>query len=167
MHRLIGRISIGLLVIVAMTAIACGGDDDDSSPAPAATAATQAPAATEAPAATQAAAAVGSVGVTVTEWSLEPAQSSITAGEVTFDVANGGTVPHEFVVIRTDADPTALPVAAGAADESSLDVVGRSDLIDGGSSTSVTFELSAGSYVLICNIPAHYGLGMSATFTVN
>ena len=161
MHKLIGRISIGLLIIVATTAIACGGDDDDSSPAPTAAAATQAPTATQAPA------AAGSVGVTVTEWSLEPAQSSIAAGEVTFDVANGGTVPHEFVVIRTDADPTALPLAAGAADESSLDVVGRSDMIDGGSSASVTFELSAGSYVLICNIPAHYGLGMSAAFTVN
>jgi uncharacterized cupredoxin-like copper-binding protein len=154
MHKLIGRISIGLLVIVATTAIACGGGDDDSSPAPAA-------------AATQAAAAAGSVEVTVTEWSLKPTQSSIAAGEVTFDVANGGAVPHEFVVIRTGADPTALPLAAGAADESSLDVVGRSDMIQGGISEQVTFTLTAGSYVLICNIPAHYGLGMSAAFTVN
>ena len=154
MHKLIGRISIGLLVIVATTAIACGGGDDDSSPAPAA-------------AATQAAAAAGSVEVTVTEWSLKPTQSSIAAGGVTFDVANGGAVPHEFVVIRTDADPTALPLAAGAADESSLDVVGRTDMIQGGTSEQVTFTLTAGSYVLICNIPAHYGLGMSAAFTVN
>jgi uncharacterized cupredoxin-like copper-binding protein len=160
MHKLIGRISIGLLVIVATTAIACGGDDDDSSPAPAA-------ATTQAPTATQAAAAAGSVEVTVTEWSLKPTQSSIAAGEVTFDVANGGAVPHEFVVIRTGADPTALPLAAGAADESSLDVVGRSDMIQGGISEQVTFTLTAGSYVLICNIPAHYGLGMSAAFTVN
>lgn len=160
MHSSIGRLTIGLLAIAAMAFVACGGDDDGGSSSTAAPAPTQA-AATQAPAA-----AASSVGVTLTEWALDPADSSVAAGEVTFAVTNDGAVPHEFAVIRTDSDPTALPVAAGAVDESGLDVVGRTGLIEGGASESVTFTLSAGSYVLICNVPAHYGLGMAAAFTV-
>ena len=153
-----------MLAVAAIAFVACSGDGDgDGDSAAAASAATQAPAATQA----AAAAATGNVGVRLTEWGLEPAQTSIAAGEVTFDVSNAGGVPHELVVIRSDAGPTALPVAAGAADESGLDVVGRSDMIQGGGSEAVTFTLTAGSYVLICNIPAHYSLGMSAAFTVN
>lgn len=155
MHSLTGRLTICLLAVAATALVACGGNDDGS-PAATAAAATQAAAATSA----------DSVGVTLTEWGLETDASSAGAGEITFAVTNGGGVPHEFVVIRSDADPTALPVAAGSADESGLDVVGRTSLIEGGASDEITFTLSAGSYVLICNIPAHYGLGMSAAFTV-
>ncbi len=156
MRLFIGRFTIGLLAVAATALIACGGGDDDSS-----SAATQAPttAATEAPAA-------ASVSVALAEFTLVPDQSSVGAGEVTFDVANNGAAPHELVVIRSDEDPGALPQAAGLADESGLDVIGRTELIQGAASESITFTLSAGSYLLICNLPAHYPLGMSAAFTV-
>ncbi len=156
MHSLTGRLTICLLAVAATALVACGGGDDGGASASAAPAATQAAAATSA----------DSVGVTLTEWGLEADASSIEAGEVTFAVTNDGAVPHELVVVRSDADATALPVAAGQVDESGLDVVGRTGLIQGGASDDITFTLSAGSYVLICNIPAHYGLGMTAAFTV-
>jgi uncharacterized cupredoxin-like copper-binding protein len=41
------------------------------------------------------------------------------------------------------------------------------DDIEGGSTQSLTVNLDAGSYVLICNLPGHYGQGMLAGFTVN
>lgn len=166
MHSSIGRLGIGLLAVAATAFVACGGGDGDGATTaqPAATqAATQAPAT---PTATQAATAAGSVGITMTEFAIVPGAPSVGAGEVTFEVTNSGAVPHEFVVIRTDIEAAALPVAAGAADESGLDVVGRTSMILGGESESVTFTLTAGSYLLICNIPAHYTLGMTAAFTV-
>ena len=166
MHSSIGRLGIGLLAVVATAFVACGGGDGDgatTAPPAATQAATQAPAT---PAATQAATAAGSVAVTMTDFAVVPGAPSVAAGEVTFEVTNGGAVPHEFVVIRTDIDAAALPLVAGAVDESGLDVVGRTGMILGGGSESVTFTLTAGSYLLICNIPAHYTLGMAVAFTV-
>ncbi|MEE8337134.1 MAG: plastocyanin/azurin family copper-binding protein [Dehalococcoidia bacterium] len=162
MHSSIGRLGIGLLAVAATAFVACGGGDGDG-------ATTAQPAATQAPAtptATQAATAAGSVGITMTEFAIVPGEPSVGAGEVTFEVTNGGAAPHELVVIRTDIEAAALPLAAGAADESGLDVVGRTGMILGGGSESVTFTLTAGSYLLICNIPAHYTLGMTVAFTV-
>ena len=36
-----------------------------------------------------------------------------------------------------------------------------------GETEQSTFQLTAGNYVLICNLPAHYLTGMSSRFTVN
>ena len=164
MYPLITRLGIGLLAITTTAFVACGGDDDSSTaPAPTATQAMAESTATQ----EAMAAAMGSIGVTLSDFAVATSEASIDAGEVTFDITNSAEVPHEFVVIRTDSDATALPVAAGSVDESGLDVVGRTEQIEGGASESVTFTLTAGNYVLICNIPAHYGLGMSTAFTVN
>ena len=115
-----------------------------------------------------------SVGVQLAEFMLTPDTATVEAGAITFNVENGGTFPHEFLVIRTDLAPDALPTAGeGQVDEAQLDVVGNvRPPLDGGASGSVTLNLSAGSYVLICNVfddafpPGHYGRGMSAAFTV-
>lgn len=58
-----------------------------------------------------------SVGVVLTEWKLVPSSSSVPAGKVTFRVAHRGTIAHEFVVLRTDRRPGALPVKGGRAVE--------------------------------------------------
>ena len=107
-----------------------------------------------------------SVAVDLAEWSVTAAQPSVEAAGVTFNVTNAGAVAHELVVIRSDLPADMLPVAGGGVDESALDVVGRIPEFAGGSSASMTFDLTSGNYVLICNIPAHYGLGMSTTLTV-
>jgi uncharacterized cupredoxin-like copper-binding protein len=51
-------------------------------------------------------------------------------------------------------------------DEGQVDVVARSADIQGAQSVGVRATLEPGSYVLICNIPAHYQLGMHASMTV-
>ena len=107
-----------------------------------------------------------SVAVDLAEWSVTAAQPSAEAAGVTFNVTNAGVVAHELVVIRSDLPADMLPVAGGGVDESALDVVGRIPEFAAGSSASMTFDLTPGNYVLICNIPAHYGLGMSTTLTV-
>jgi cytochrome c oxidase subunit 2 len=104
--------------------------------------------------------------VALNEWAVEPASGSVEAGTVTFAVTNDGAVPHEFVVVRTDLAADELPVEGGRVDESGLDVVGRTQQLLGDETENLTVDLQAGSYVLLCNIPAHYDLGMTVGFTV-
>ena len=124
----------------------------------------------------------GTVSVTLQEWAVIPAQSSVGAGPVTFEVKNDGPVhPHEFVVIRTDLAPQSLPTThEGAVDEDGegIEIIGKIEEFPPGETRSATFDLQPGSYVLVCNVSGeeggehggggeiHYKMGMFAAFTV-
>jgi hypothetical protein len=120
----------------------------------------------------------GTVAVTLQEYAVLPEEDSIGAGEVTFEAENTGPDDdHEFVVIRTDLAPDALPTAEdGSVDESGegIEVIGEIEEFPPGTTESATFDLEAGAYVLICNVveetdegvEAHYSLGMHAAFEV-
>jgi uncharacterized cupredoxin-like copper-binding protein len=118
----------------------------------------------------------GTVNVTLREFEVVPEEASIGAGEVTFEATNEGPDdPHEFVVIRTDLDPADLPTDEnGVVDESGegIEVIGEIEEFPVGETESVTFDLDAGSYVLICNVfeeaeqESHYQNGMRTSFTV-
>lgn len=108
----------------------------------------------------------GSIAVTLNEWSVAPASSSASAGTVTFAVTNGGTQVHEFVVDKTDTAADALPVVDNKIDESTLTPVDEIEDIAVGASPTLTVDLAAGHYVLLCNIEAHYEQGMYADFDV-
>jgi len=116
------------------------------------------------------------VAVTLQEWAVVPASDSAPAGEVTFTVTNEGPVDvHEFVVLRTDLDPTDLPTDEhGAVTEAGegIEVIDEIEDIAVDASGEVTVTLEAGSYILLCNIydegedEAHYTMGMRVAFTV-
>ncbi len=108
------------------------------------------------------------VGVDLTEAppSVTPSVATVAAGSVTFEAENVGGIQHELVVIRTDLAADALPQSGDTVDVSGLDVLGDTDAIDSGASEALTVDLAAGNYVLICNVPGHYGLGMRTAFTV-
>jgi hypothetical protein len=120
----------------------------------------------------------GTVEVTLQEFAVLPAQASVEAGEVSFEVENTGpNDPHELVVIRTDLAPDALPTTEeGAVNEQGegIEVIGEIEEFPPGETRSGTFDLEAGAYVLICNvveeedgeIEAHYAQGMRVAFTV-
>lgn len=98
-------------------------------------------------------------------------QTSAESGEVTFEIENTGELAHELVVLKTDLAEDDLPLLSdgSAVDEegSGVDVVGERDDIAPGSDAELSFDnLDPGTYVLICNVPGHYGLGMHTTFTV-
>ena len=98
---------------------------------------------------------------------MEPAVSAAaTSSSITFRVANDGAIPHEFAVVRSNLAADALPQGAGVVDESQVEVVGRVDQWPGGETRDATFTLTPGGYILICNLPGHYQLGMTAAFTV-
>ena len=117
-----------------------------------------------------------SVDVTLQEFSVTPAEESVPAGSITFQVENTGPDDvHEFVVIKTDLDPADLPTDEnGAVDEEGdgVEVLDEIEDVEVGDTRSVTVDLDAGSYALICNVwdeeeqEAHYKLGMRAPFTV-
>lgn len=117
------------------------------------------------------------VAVTLEEWAVSTDVSSAPAGPVTFTATNDGPAdPHEFVVIKTDLDFTALPTdAQGVVDEAGgeMVVIGEIEDIAVGASDDLSVTLDPGTYALICNIydeaemEAHYAMGMRTTFTVN
>lgn len=111
----------------------------------------------------------GEIGVELTEAppSVTASSNTTAAGATTFQVANVGAIAHELVVIRTDLAADALPVTGDTVDLSALDVVADSDEFAAGTGGTVTADLLEGSYVLICNVPGHYGLGMRTALTVS
>ena len=127
------------------------------------------PTATATPAAT-------AVAVTLQEWAVGTIPQTARAGTVNFSVTNTGPADtHEFVVIKTDLSLIALPTDAdGAVDEAGggMTVVDEIEDIAVGSTETLSVPMTAGAYVLICNIfdetenEAHYQEGMRTSFTV-
>jgi len=120
-------------------------------------------------------AACGSKAVSVEEGTAEQTYvmnvdpSSKNAGEITFDIKNdAASETHEFVIVNTDLNADSLPLdSEGNVDEDQIEVVDEAEDIAPGESKSLTVDLPAGHYALICNLPDHYGQGMHADFTVN
>ena len=107
------------------------------------------------------------VGVTLLDFEVIAEPSSTTPGPVTFEVITSGT--HSFSVFRTELPADDLPtLPSGSADVTSpdIEVVEFTEPLPPGETTSVSVDLSAGRYVLICNLVNHYALGMYAPFTV-
>ena len=105
--------------------------------------------------------------VSLVEMSIRLDHGSAAAGTVTFVVRNNGTAVHEFVVLRTNFAQNQIPndpTQPGKVLEPGF--VTRVAGLAPGASASVTLNLVAGSYVLICNEPAHYIAGMHTAFTV-
>jgi uncharacterized cupredoxin-like copper-binding protein len=108
------------------------------------------------------------VNVRLVEFSVVPSPDSAPAGPVTFDAQNNGTIPHDFLVIKTDLAQDALPVdqSSFTVDTSHLDVLNQPSPINTEDSQQVTLNLASGHYVLICNVATHYQAGMHVSFTV-
>lgn len=158
--------------VLGIGLVACSSDDKTATPTSAsatqtATAAPPTETAT-APGTTTPEAGEVSVAATLKEFAITLSPASIAAGQINFSVANDGTVTHEFVVVKSDLDPKALPLdAAGTAvDEDKVDHIGEIEDIGAGTTATGEFTLEAGKYLLICNLPGHYQGGMVAAFTV-
>lgn len=141
--------SIIAILAIAASSAACGSSGVSSAPSSAPSA------------------AAASVAVDLSEWKVVPATATAAAGSVTFAVANKGTMIHEFVVVKTDLKADALPVVDNKIDESTLTPVDEIEDIAAAATPTLTVDLAAGHYVLLCNIETHYEQGMRADFDVN
>jgi uncharacterized cupredoxin-like copper-binding protein len=110
--------------------------------------------------------ATGDVVVTLKDFSLAATPGTFSAGDITFGIQNEGPSAHEFVILRTNDAPDALPVENGLIPEDQIDLVDEAEDIAPGTDTSLSVNLQSGSYVLVCNLPSHYEAGMRAAFTV-
>lgn len=139
--------SLALIAVIALFGASCGGDDDSGGGGGSAK----------------------SVGVTLHDFEVTLDPSSAAAGSVDFDIHNDGPSTHEFVIFKTDLAPEDLPLNSdGDVDEEGDGVqhVDEVEDIEANADASLTADLDAGKYVLICNLPGHYKAGMHAQLTV-
>lgn len=94
---------------------------------------------------------------------------SVAAGQVTFEVVNSSkTMVHEMLVIKVDNFHDSLPYQTNEARviEDKVQDFGEVSELEPGQSGSLTVNLKPGKYLLLCNIPAHYEMGMFIPFIV-
>lgn len=134
--------SVPLALLVAVTFAGCGED---------------------APAATS-----NDVGGKVKEWSVTLDASTAKAGEVTFTVANDGSIGHEFLVVKTDIALGEIPLDGDhfAEPTDGIEVINEIGEFAKGTTETLTITLEPGKYQIVCNLPDHYSSGMHASFTV-
>ena len=172
--RSAGLVILGSLAVAGLTGCSSAGAGPTATPA-----ATATPAPTPTPAPTATPTGGGTVQVVLQEFAVVPAVASIEHGKVTFVATNTGPDdPHEMVIFKTDLGVHKLPASAeGKVDEegAGLTTMGEIEEFGVGKTGTVTLELAAGRYVLVCNIvqdepdgtkESHYLKGMSTEFTV-
>ncbi len=84
-------------------------------------------------------------------------------GKVTFAVTNlSKTMIHEMIVAPIKDENTALPYidAENRVDEDKAADLGEVSELDPGKTGSLTLDMKPGKYILYCNVPAHYAMGM-------
>ncbi len=127
----------------------------------------------------------------LSEWAIRLDPVTGKAGPVTFTIRNAGEKEHEFLIIKTDMRADSLPVKDDELDvaafgpmnmdmgstapgqslgmggmEHPAGTVGQAEGIAAGENRTLTVELEAGHYVIVCNLTAHYSKGMRADFDV-
>ncbi|SAL84972.1 hypothetical protein AWB74_07125 [Caballeronia arvi] len=106
--------------------------------------------------------------VKLTDNSIQLDTNAAKAGHVTFEVTNAAdsNTVHEFVVLRTDTDEARLPVQNDQVEESRVRKMGEVEDLGKHSTKRLSLKLAPGRYVLICNRPGHYAMGMHRSFVV-
>jgi uncharacterized cupredoxin-like copper-binding protein len=101
--------------------------------------------------------------VELKDYSVTPNVPTVKAGTLKIGVRNLASQLHEFVVLKTDLAPDKLPYDPGQAKAIETGLVGKIESIQPQRSAALTVTLEPGSYVIICNNPGHYQLGMRAS----
>jgi uncharacterized cupredoxin-like copper-binding protein len=156
--KMTARWTLLITMPFVLLAAACSSSNDASSPSTNGS--------------TSTAAAGGTVSVSLNQWTITPTATAVPAGSVTFDVANDGTVTHEFVVLQTDTPAAEIPIESFEGEQDRIDEdtagtnVGETGDMEAGATQTLTLDLAPGHYVFVCNLPGHYGQGMHTDFTV-
>jgi hypothetical protein len=124
------------ICLAAGTAVACGDEDDDPT---------------------------RTIDVSVQEYAIDVDRPTLPAGSVEFKVTHLGEERHELAILRTDLAADDLPTTPDDTvdlEADGIDVVGTFDEVEPGDVVTMTFDLDAADYVIICNVPTHYEQGM-------
>ena len=165
MSRRMQLITVVAAVSLVALLSACSSSSSSSTSSAAATTPTStSTSSSSAAAGTDVTVTVGETDVQHMYMNVDP--TSVAAGTVTFTVTNEGVKKHEFVVLQTDANPDKLTVEGDEVVEDDYDSPGEIGDLPAGATDTLTLDLPAGNYVLICNLKGHYRMGMYAPFTV-
>lgn len=135
------RLSLALLLGVAMTVASCAGAAETIPPDV-------------------------DLAVTMTDYKVALNVTTLKAGSVKIGVKNAGGMEHSFELIKTDLPFDQLPTDVGSAKAKEDGLVKQVKSIGVGKVATLTADLAAGKYVVICNVAGHYQLGMRAALTV-
>ena len=69
---------------------------------------------------------------TLTEFKIALSATSAPAGTVIFKVTNGGTIVHEFVILKTDTLAKDLPLSGDSVDEGAFNAIGEVEETEAG-----------------------------------
>jgi len=134
------RLSLALLLGVALTVAACAGASEAIPPDV-------------------------DLAVTMKDYKVELSVITVKAGPVKIGVKNAAGMEHSFELLRTDLPFDKLPTTGDAkAREDGL--VKQVKSLGVGKVAVVTADLAAGNYVIICNVAGHYQLGMRLALAV-
>lgn len=100
---------------------------------------------------------------------MQPDQSTVKAGTVTFDVTNWSRgVIHEMLVVAVDRPDAPLPYdySTQRVVEDQVRSAGETGELQPNQSKSISLDLAPGSYLLLCNVAGHYAAGMEVALTV-
>lgn len=100
---------------------------------------------------------------------ITPDVTSVPAGEITFKATNDSTgIIHEMVLAPVAGPAKPLPYDSDLerVDEEAAGSLGEVSELEPGDSGALTLTLKPGTYILYCNIPGHYILGMWSLITV-
>jgi len=102
------------------------------------------------------------VAVTLDDYAIRPAETTLSAGEVAFKIENVGATEHEMVVIRSDVAIEDIPVDGDEANEEApgMTPIGEVEGVQPGETTELVLTLEPGRYILLCNLAKHFGRGM-------
>ena len=141
--RFVALFAVGAAFAVPIAG--CGGDDDDDDGGEAAATATT----TEAPATTPGGGGgAETVDMSLTDFALNPADPTVKAGSVTFNVTNDGQAPHALEVEGPGGEV-------------------ETETLSGGGSEKLTVDLNQpGTYEMYCPVGNHREMGMEGQVTV-
>ena len=104
--------------------------------------------------------------VDMKEYAITLSVPTIKAGTIKFGIRNNGTMVHDFDLYKTDRPLAELPIDGGSAKVKMDGLVKQMINISAQRSTTISADLAAGRYVIICNVAGHYQLGMRVALTV-
>lgn len=108
----------------------------------------------------------GQIRADMREYTMGLTATEVRAGSVTFIARNTGSTAHDLIVVKADLAPDKLPIDAQTQKAKEDGKVGGVEQVAPGQSRNLRLDLAAGQYVVICNVPTHYQLGMRAALVV-
>lgn len=106
------------------------------------------------------------VTVELSDFKVKPSVPTAKAGKVDFQIRNTAAMLHDLKVLKTDLDEDKLPIDSAKAMAKEDGKIGAMENIPAGALRTLSLDLPAGKYVLICNVAGHYQLGMHVAFKV-